>query len=71
MGNVIRQIMCSLLGTLLGMGIAGVIAADWVDYKIAEVSRMVDVKIADVANTPARAATGMWEAMKQAASDVW
>jgi len=71
MNNAFKQITCSLIGTLLAVGIAGMVAADWVDYKIREVSYMVDQKIDDVANAPARAASNTWEAIKHAASDVW
>ncbi|APZ94535.1 hypothetical protein [Fuerstiella marisgermanici] len=71
MGNAMKHITCSLIGTLLAVGIAGMVAADWVDYKINEVSVMIDQKIADVANAPARAAANTWEAVKEAASDIW
>lgn len=71
MGNAVKQIAYSLIGTLLAVGIAGMVAADWVDYKIREVSILADEKIAKVTNAPARAAANTWEAVKQAASDLW
>lgn len=71
MTNAMKQITFSLIGTLLGLGIAAAFAADWVDYKINEVSRMVDHKINHITTAPARAATNAWEAMKQAASGMW
>jgi len=71
MGNAMKQITCSLIGTLLAAGIAGMVAADWVDHKIREVSYMIDQKIDDVANAKVRPAANTWDAVKQAASDTW
>lgn len=70
-GNAMRQITYSLIGTLLGAAIVGYYASAWVDIKIREVSHLVDQKIDNVVNAPARAATNTWEAVRQAASEIW
>ena len=71
MVQAIKQITYSLIGTLLGVGIAGIVAADWINYKIREVSIIADQKIAEITNAPARAAANTWDAVKEAASDLW
>ncbi|GAB5440088.1 MAG: hypothetical protein Fues2KO_04370 [Fuerstiella sp.] len=71
MDNAIKQITCAMIGTLMGMAIAGYVAAEWVDDKVEDVSQMIDQKIADVANAPARAASNAWEGVKNAAFSVW
>jgi hypothetical protein len=70
MNDAIKQITYTFIGTLMGMSVAGLVAAEWVDQKVNHVSRMFDQKVADVVNAPARAATSVWEAAKQAASDI-
>ena len=71
MSNALKQIAYSMIGTLLVGAMVACVLVDWADRKVDQVSRMVDQKIDNITNAPARAATNAWEAVKQAADDIF